>query len=316
MKNFDFIKNKFIDKHKIDNYDKLHDYINFLTQYNTNIDDKYSEKHHILPKSIYPEYSKENWNIVELLYDDHKYAHLLLFESINIRTYQRPLNWMMPYYKNKQLISNAAKRGWEKLKKNKIKFDEFKLKRSKYMSTLSSVEQSRRAKLFWDNITPQRYEQFCQNVKNSWSEEKRIQKSIEMKKYFENEENRKQKSIEAKEFWDNSSDEFKQNFKDKMNIVNKDIVKREKAGKVIKEKWKDPIFLNKMKNRKTKPGQNHIIIYSNNTSIKYNTMQEIINKYNFTADKIRKYRNTNNKIEISDLNENNMELLGAIINKI
>lgn len=315
---FNYIRSKFIEVHinEIDNYDILDKYINFLLNYNKNLNNIYTEKHHILPRSVFPEYTKEPWNLVELSYDDHKLAHLLLFEAINIRKYQRPLNYMIPYYKNKETISNAAKRGWENLKKDKTKFEQFKRKRSEFMKTLSSEEQSRRARLFWDNITTKKYNDYCKKIKYFWTKEKRKQKSIEMKKYYENDNNRIKKSIESKEVWDARSADFRLKFKNKMNNINKDIIKRKKAGKALKELWNDPVYLNKMKNRKTKPGQKHIIIYADGTEKIYNTMQEIINKCNFSAFYIRRYRNTNKPIDIKDLNDNNLELLGAKINKI
>lgn len=39
---------------------------------------KYCHKHHILPKSIYPEFRLSEWNIVKLTYKDHYRAHELL----------------------------------------------------------------------------------------------------------------------------------------------------------------------------------------------------------------------------------------------
>lgn len=42
--------------------------------------EEYSEKHHILPKILYPEYAKCEWNIVRLKYEDHIHAHKLLAE--------------------------------------------------------------------------------------------------------------------------------------------------------------------------------------------------------------------------------------------
>jgi hypothetical protein len=40
--------------------------------------EEYSEKHHILPKSIFPEYEYSSWNIVKLPYRAHFLAHLFL----------------------------------------------------------------------------------------------------------------------------------------------------------------------------------------------------------------------------------------------
>jgi hypothetical protein len=39
---------------------------------------KYFEKHHILPRSLFPEFIKAKWNIVKLTYKDHYRAHEIL----------------------------------------------------------------------------------------------------------------------------------------------------------------------------------------------------------------------------------------------
>jgi hypothetical protein len=45
-----------------------------------NVDEsQYFERHHILPKAIFPEYRNEKWNIVRLSAKDHFIAHHLLF---------------------------------------------------------------------------------------------------------------------------------------------------------------------------------------------------------------------------------------------
>ena len=45
--------------------------------------DDYSETHHVLPKSIYPEYKYNSDNIVRLVYKDHIIAHELLYGFLN-----------------------------------------------------------------------------------------------------------------------------------------------------------------------------------------------------------------------------------------
>lgn len=254
MLDFNYIKQEFIKKHTIiDNYEYLDKYINFLLDYN-HLNDKntYYEKHHILPVCFFPEYKNESWNLINIKYEDHKKVHLWLFKAINIRAYHRPLNWMVKDYKNSKELSLASKRGWDNLKQNKEKFDNFKLKRSKYMKTLTSDEQRRRANIFWNNITKQKYNDFCKKLKKYWTPEKRIEKSIQMKLYYLNTNNIEKKRIEQKNRWDSMSDEKRQEFINKMNIINNDKQKRQQAGNKIKDLWKDPVFLEKMKNRKKK----------------------------------------------------------------
>lgn len=318
MSNFNFIKDEFIKKHEIiDDNTYLEKYINFLLTYKINNNDNvYTEKHHILPRAMFPEFENENWNIVEVTYEDHKLVHLWLFKSINIRTYQRPLNWMMNYYKNTKEISNAAKRGWKKLKSNKNKFDEFKRKRSQHMKSLTSEEQSRRANLFWKNITDEEYVEFCNSMKNIWTEERRQNLSEKLKLFYSNPENRELKSQESQKIWNNRSETDKLKFNEKMNIVNKDINKRKAAGDKIKKLWKNEEYIEKMKNRKKRGGVKLKLITENQKEIIFNTMTEFANKYNFTPRLIRKYRDTNKKISKTDLNIDNIELENCIIETI
>ena len=45
---------------------------------------QYTERHHILPKAIFPEYKSESWNIVKLSAKDHFLAHYLLFKMFPV----------------------------------------------------------------------------------------------------------------------------------------------------------------------------------------------------------------------------------------
>ncbi|WPJ72079.1 hypothetical protein DEEACLCL_00062 [Salmonella phage CRW-SP2] len=60
---------------------KIEDYLKFCQEHSYD-GDEYSERHHILPQAHYPEFSKEEWNIVNLLYKDHVEAHRLLHEAL------------------------------------------------------------------------------------------------------------------------------------------------------------------------------------------------------------------------------------------
>lgn len=318
MRDFIFIKEEFIKKHKtIDSEIYLDKYIDFLINYKVDsINDNYTENHHILPKSSFPEFKNETWNIIELSYDDHRLVHLWIFKAINIRKYQRPLNWMMNYYKDKLEISNASKRGWIDLKKNKEKYDEFCEKRSNYMKTLSSDEQSRRAKIFWNNITDESYSEFCEKMKDYWTDYKKLEKSNKMKEFYLNDDNRIRKSIENKNRWDMTKDEDRLKFKEKMNIVNKDENKRKLSGDKIKELWKDEIYLQKMRQRKSNPGVKLKVINTNGEEIIFENMKSMTNKYNFSPHLIRKYRDKNTKISENDLKEENIVLLNCLIESI
>lgn len=302
MRDWEFIKTMLIEKHKtIDDYEYLENYIKFLMEYKLIIEvDDYVEKHHILPTSVFPEFKKEAWNIINLKYEDHINAHLLLFKAINIRTYQRPLNWMLKYYKNTQEISNAAKRGWEKLKNNPEKLKNFKEKRSNIMKKLSSEEQKRRANVFWNNITEKQLLDFSIKMKEYWTDEKKKEKSINMKEYYLDSNNRDKKIIEAKKVWENRSEEDRIKFNQKMTKVNKDFNKRKNAGEKIKKLWENEDFLQKMKNRKSRKVDPILIIKPDGQEIIFESMSDLKRTYNFSLHLIRKYRNTNIQISEKD----------------
>jgi hypothetical protein len=86
------MKNKILQEYlnsniKITSQEKLEQYIEYCIYKNKNsvIKGKTSH-HHILPKSLFDEYSNLNenpWNGTHLLYSDHYYAHWLLTEAID-----------------------------------------------------------------------------------------------------------------------------------------------------------------------------------------------------------------------------------------
>jgi hypothetical protein len=55
--------------------------------------DTYGEKHHVLPKSIYPQYKKAKWNQVKLTAREHYICHMLLVKIFkNTKYYYKMLN--------------------------------------------------------------------------------------------------------------------------------------------------------------------------------------------------------------------------------
>lgn len=57
--------------------DALDEYLELVSS--SDLTDGYTEKHHILPKSLFPEYANEKWNLVTLVYEKHVKSHELLF---------------------------------------------------------------------------------------------------------------------------------------------------------------------------------------------------------------------------------------------
>ena len=312
--NKDTIKEHFFQKHQIDNIEYLEKYLNLIFNYEATNDNSYKEKHHILPICEFPEFEDADWNIVELKYEDHKLAHLWLFKAINIRKYQRPLNWMLVYKDSKE-ISNAAKMGWINLKSDGDTYKIWRNKRSEYMKSLSSEEQSRRANIFWKNISTDEYIEFCEKMKDLWTEEKKLEKSIQMNNYYSNPENIEKKRIESKNRWNSLSEEYREEFSEKMNIINKDEKKRKDASEKIKKLWKNEEFLKKMKNRRHRSGKKIKIIDIKGDEVIFNSMKELKDTHGIDPYRIRKYLDKNILIKEKDLKENK-QLLNCRIESI
>jgi hypothetical protein len=171
------------------------------------------------------------------------------------------------------------------------------------MKNLTSKEQRRRANIFWKNITDDEYINFCNKMKSYWTEEKKKDKSKQMNEYYSNPKNRMKKSIEGQERWDSMSDEKRREFKEKMDIVNKDDNKRRVAGNKIRELWKSDGYLEKMKNRNHKPCVKLKVIKPNGDEVIYKSMKDMINKHDISAYLIRKHKDTGVKIINSDLKD-------------
>jgi hypothetical protein len=351
MKDFNLIMEQFKSKHsEIDSQDYLEKYINFLISYEAKVFEEYSERHHILPRSTFPEFENDKWNIVNLKYEDHRLVHLWLFKSVNERVYQKPLNFMNKEYKNSEELSKATKKGWIKLKNNKEKYEkwckeksenmkefrnsekykermikyfnnpnygEFKKRESKnWGDRYSSENQRRRANIFWANITDEDYLNFCNKMKNYWTEDKKIEKSKQMNEYYSNIENVEKKRKETQDRWDSMNEEYRLKFKEKMDKINKDESKRIDASNKIKKKWEDPEYLEKMKSRTKNAGKKIKLVKINGEQEIFENMRVMTDKYGFSAHLIRKYRDTGNRILEKDLNQENTILLNCIIESI
>ena len=298
--------------------ESLIEYIEFVLN-NMYDGEEYSEVHHILPRSRYAKHANDIWNLVRLKYLDHIKAHELLFKAYNIREYQRTLNFMnSEVAKDSKLISNASKKGWLNLKKNKKKYDEFCEKRRKYMSSLSEEEQSRRSKLGWDKLDEDGYKKRCQINKENWTDALKKNKSIQMKEFFKNNPDESRKRGQSR--WNSISEEKRSEFIKKMDSVNKDPIKRAIAGKIIKEKWQDPDFIEKMKNRKKNPGDVYELISPTGEVLNREGLHKIVNEFNFNISLIRKFSNTNQPVTLPSnkkiINEKTANTIGWIFNKI
>lgn len=277
-----------------DSMEFLNEYLDFTLNYSKK-GNGYSERHHILPRSSFKEYESEDWNIVDLLYEDHVYAHELLFQAYINRQNQRPLQFMKSQLsKNHEMVSESAKKGWKTLKSDPIKYSDWIRKQSNHMKSLSSEEQSRRSKLGWDRLNDIEYEKRCEINKNNWTDERKSKKSKDMKDYFKN--NPDEMSKRSSKMWNNMDPSKKKEFDNKMDIVNKDPEKRAKAARSIKSKWKDPEFRNKMKNRKTS-SRKVTAISPDGIVHEFEGLISMIEEYNFNRSLINKFRNTGKPVE-------------------
>ena len=72
-------------------------YINLINNNDVIPDTIYTEKHHILPKSMFPENLHDEWNIVILTYEQHIKAHEYLANMYNTLSMKRAFKMMLRY---------------------------------------------------------------------------------------------------------------------------------------------------------------------------------------------------------------------------
>lgn len=209
--------------------------------------EEYCEDHHIIPNSV-----KENHDIYTLTYINHVKAHVLLAEAYPISKFIRPLNFMLSREEKesieyRQLLSISIKNNWKEFKKTN-QFITWKEKRSldcrnhmldghaKYMSNKANTEKLNKIR--------------SEKMKQYWTEEKRKEKSNSMIEYNKEYGTERYTNALLKRYSSMNDEEYNK-FVATMTVVNKNEEKRKKAGEKIKEKWKDPAYIEKMKNRKT-----------------------------------------------------------------
>lgn len=268
----------------------LEQYVDFVfVSKQDNSCSEYCENHHILPVAQFNQYRKSEWNIIYLKYEDHICAHELLFVAYPTRKNQRTLNFMKSdVSKNSELISIASKKGWQNLKLNPEKYKVWLTSRINYMKNNSSGLQSKRASHGWN--TPEKYERRSKINKKNWTPELKDWKSKSMSQYFK--DNPQEIAERNQKRWDNMSHEKREKFNNKMKIINSDPVKRANSGDKIRQKWLEPEFKNKMKNKKLFTLS---FTFISPTGEKYhrNGLHQILKEFNFSAYLINKFKNTN-----------------------
>jgi len=241
--------------------DDLDSYINFISsveisQYTDG--EFYTEMHHVLPRCLFPDYEHNMYNLSRLLYKDHIEAHKLLAKAYPINQFVRPLNFMLgqiskndPEYKH--MLSDARKASFAEFKTT-LAYDVWRKKHSE--STKNS----------WNNgiydhvadLNKKRFEdiEYSENwgkiVSDRWKDEEFKDRTIQSMIIERNsEEGNLRMCLAAQERWDNQSEQERQNFCDKMSVINNNEEKKKKAGDKIKIRWdNDEEYKTKMKNRK------------------------------------------------------------------
>jgi hypothetical protein len=262
-----------------------------------------------LPVAQFEQYQKSEWNIIYLKYEDHIRAHELLFFAYPTRKNQRTLNFMKSdIVKNSKLVSIASIKGWQNLKNNKEKYQKWLNKRINYMKNNSSELQSKRARHGWN--TPEKYEKRSEINKENWTPELRDWKSKSMSQYFK--DNPQEIAERNQKRWDNMSQEKREQFNNKMKIVNSDPKKRAATGDKIRQKWLDPEFKSKMKNRVLYT-LSFTLISPSGEIYERDGFHKMIDEFKFSPYLVNKFKNTNTPVKTSAKNKEALNTIGWTI---
>lgn len=99
--------------------------------------DQYSEKHHIKPKSIYPDLAKDPDNIVRLTASEHFKCHYLLVKHYEATGEKRQYHQMLLAFNRFAGFSNIQDASPEELDEMSRQFEELRQACSKRMSDLN-----------------------------------------------------------------------------------------------------------------------------------------------------------------------------------
>lgn len=315
----DNIRNIFINTLGVpDDADKLTEYLLFVVNYSVVKETvEYSEKHHILPRAVFKQYINDSWNIVDLVYTDHVFAHELLAQAYKIRKFIRTLNFMnSELSKNSEVLSIAAKKGWINLKNNKEVYERWREGRIFQMGQLSSEDQSNRSIKAWTKIKndPDKYANRCKQNRENWTPALKLEKSKQMKEYFKN--NPTESSKRGMKRWSSVNIEYKKKFGESVKKSLSNPIVKDKISSKLKDKWKDQAFINKMKLRKTSK-QSYQLISPTGEIFNRTGSAEILNEFDFSPSLFRKFTNLNKPVESVYLkNKQVQNTIGWVIHKI
>lgn len=213
---------------------------------------EYTEIHHILPRSIFPEYVNESWNQVRLTYSTHCLAHELLWCAYpHIGSFWRPLNFMKSQNPDmREKMSEAmrvrANALWSIMKSDPEKMKQWsENKRTLMLERMQKnhpayEEMRMKLNLYYENSPDAKIIRSVAS-KKMWQDPEMRKKIIAgQKEWAQSEESRKQKSQNAKKRYDDVV--YYEAHKKNMAKINVCEEKKSKNRQTILMKWQDPEF--------------------------------------------------------------------------
>ena len=205
--------------------------------------EEYSELHHILPRSQFPEFEKSEWNIIRLQYLNHITAHEILANTLPIRSFIEPLKFMLQYDdKSKEFLSKLRKKEWELFKKS----NQYNIWLEKRIAF--AKEAYTKGGIYYDHMI------YMSKLGNT--EENKHKKSMKLKEFWNDDDKKEKKSKQMKEFYENN-EEIKELLREKSNSFwtseeaiiikeklsnnNKKEENRLKNSEGLKKAWTDPV---------------------------------------------------------------------------
>lgn len=231
--------------------ESLSKYINFVTNYQ-HVVDGYTEIHHILPQSKFPQYIHEAWNLKQLAYVDHIESHKLLATAYPIKNFLRPLNFMLSDCDKyilgySEMLSNQTRDWWVGFKQSP-EFIGWREKRSNYMKMLMAEGRSK-------TMSDQRYiqsdsrEKVSDHFKAMWADpDFRNNRKEALQEYFNTPGVREMRSSQSLKMW-RDRDELK-SAEIKNNLRHQQRIHNDAVAGINRDKWSDPEYREKMSKRK------------------------------------------------------------------
>lgn len=302
----------------------LHQYIEHV--FNCDISkvqkNEHIENHHILPRSVWPEFESDDFNQKMMYYSDHVTSHFLLAKAYPIRQFISPLNWMLKgyekYQKDPDFIikrSEAYKLTWQKLKEDEAWYESFCETRSRYMKEAmvkghphyeKMVESCKKVWSEADSDYIKRRSEINQRIWDSRDDEYRKNFSEKQKESKGTAEVRAKHSESSKKIWQDES--FRNKHRISMKRVHNDPEYRRKQRESQKRKWEDSEYQKKMSKRKTKPGSIIEVTLPNGDIDIVHGFNNLLAKYELNRNIVLEYIDTD---EVVNTNSNARKVKNA-----